>query len=91
MIDVVDQQISKLHKIEWAPDLKTARTGSWVLDTGMTEDWAPSLSISRRDGITDGVGRLSSGDERGREHKIVSISNANLRFYDRRTLDGSNP
>ena len=34
---------------------------------------------------------MSGGNERVREHKIVSVSNANSRFCDRRTLDGSTP
>ena len=89
MIDVVDQQMAQLHEIEWAPDRKTARTGIWVLDTGATEHGALLLVVLRKDGVTDGIERVSGGNERGRKHKIVSVSNANLRFCDRRNLDMS--
>ena len=82
--------MAQLHKIERAPDRKTACTGSWVLDTGMTEHGSPSLGVSRKYVINDGVGRVSGGNERGSKYKIVSVSNANSRFCDRRTLDGSN-
>ena len=58
---------------------------------GVTEHGSPSLGVSRKDSVNDGVGRVSGGNERGREHKIVSVSNANSRFCDRRTLDGSTP
>ena len=80
MIDVVDQQMIQFHKIDQTLDCKTARKGRLLLDTGVTEhrDW--SLGVSRKDGINDGVGRVSGGNERGREHKIVSVSNANSRF-----------
>ena len=57
----------------------------------MTEHGAPSLGVSRKDGVTDGVGRVSGGNERGREYKIVSVRNANSRLCDRITLDGSTP
>ena len=57
----------------------------------MTEHGAPSLGILRKDGIADGVGRVSAGNERGLKHKVVPVSNANLRFYNRITLDGSTP
>ena len=90
-IDVVDQKMAQLHKIDQASYRKTERTGSWVLDTGVTEHGAPSLGVLRKNGVNNGVGRVSGGNERGREHKIVSISNANSRFCDRRTLDGSTP
>ena len=49
------------------------------------------LGVSRKDGVADSVGRVIFGNERGHKHKIVFVSNANSRFYDRRTLDGSNP
>ena len=49
------------------------------------------MGVSRKDGVNDGVGRVSGGNERGREHKIVSISNSKSQFCDRRTLDGSTP
>ena len=91
MIDVVDQQRAQLHRIDRAPDRETAHTGSWVFDTGVTKHGAPSMGVSRKDGVNDLVGRVSGGNEQGREHKSVSVSNANLRFCDRRTLDGSNP
>ena len=55
----------------------------------MTEHGAQSLVILRKDGVTDGVGRVSGGNERGRKHKVVYVSNTKLRFYNRRTLDGS--
>ena len=90
-IDVVDQQMAQIHKIEWAPDRETARTGSWVLDTGVTEHGGPSLGVLSKDGSTKGVGRVSGSNERSRKHKIVSVSNANLHFCDRRTLYGSTP
>ena len=64
-----------------------ACTGSWVLDTGVTEHGYPSLCVSRKDGVTDGVGRASRGNEQGRKHKIVSVSNANFQFCDCRTLN----
>ena len=47
------------------------------------------LGVSRKDGINDGVGRVSDGNEWGHEHKIVYVRNAKLRFCDRRTLYGS--
>ena len=53
----------------------------------MTEHEAPSLSILRKDGVTNGVGRVSGGNEQGRKHKVVSVSNEHSRFYNRRTLD----
>ena len=49
----------------------------------------PSLGISRKDGVNDVVGRVSGVNERGCEHKIVSVRNVNSRFCDRRTLDKS--
>ena len=55
----------------------------------MSEHRAPLLGVSRKDDITDGVGMVSGGSERGCKHKIVSVSNANSRFCDCRTLDGS--
>ena len=66
-----------------------ARTGSWVLDMGVTEHGDLLLVASRKDDGNDGVIRESGGNERGREHKIVSDSNTNSRFCNRRTLDGS--
>ena len=80
MIDVVDQQMAPLHKIDRAPDRKTARTGSWVLDTGVKEHGAPLVVVSRKDGVNNGVVRVSDGNEWGHKHKIVSVSNANSRF-----------
>ena len=47
------------------------------------------LGVSTKDGVSDSVGRVSFGNERGRKHKIVPVSNENLRFCDRRTLDRS--
>ena len=90
-IDVVDQQMAQLHKIDWAPDCEMACTGSWVLDTGMTENGAPLMGVLRKYGVKEGVGRVSGGNEQVREHKKKSVSNANSRFCDLRTLDGSNP
>ena len=58
MINVITQQMAQLREVEWAPDRKIARTGSWVLDTGVTEHWDQSLGVSRNDGITYGVGRV---------------------------------
>ena len=89
MIDVVNQQMAQLHEIGRAPDLETVCTGSWVLDTGVTEHGAPLMGVSRKGGVNDGVGRLSGGNERGLKHKKNSVSNANLRFCDRRNLDMS--
>ena len=83
--------MAQIHEIEWEPDRKTARTGSWLLDTGVTEHGSLSLGVLRKDGITDGVGRVSGGNEPVRKHKIVSIRNSNSRFCDCRTLDGSTP
>ena len=57
----------------------------------MTEHGAPSLGVSTNDGVNYGVGSVSSSNERGRKHKIVSVSNAKSRFYNCRTLDGSTP
>ena len=91
LIDVVDQQMYQLHKINWAPYHKTVRTGIWVLDTGVTEQGDPLLGVSRKDGVTDIVGRVSGGNERGHKHKTVSASNANSRFCNHITLDGSTP
>ena len=53
------------------------------------EHRAPLLGVSRRDGITDGIGRVSGGNARGRKDKIVSVINANSRFCHRRTLHRS--
>ena len=91
MIDVVNQQMVQLHKIKWVPDRKKKRTGSWILDTDVTEHVAPLLGVSRKDYVTNGVGRASGGNERGLKHKIVSVRNANSRFCDRRTLEMSTP
>ena len=90
-IDVVDQQMAQLQKIDWAPDRKTARTGSWLLDTGVAEHGSPSMGVSGNCGVNDRVGRVSGGNERVREHKIVSVRNANSRFCNHRTLDVSTP
>ena len=57
----------------------------------MTEHGDPSLGILSNDGVANGVGRVSVGNERGLKHKVVSVINANLRFYNRITLDGSTP
>ena len=81
----------QLHEIDRALDLKTACTGSRVSNTGVTEHRAPSLGVSRKDGVTDIVGRVSGGNERGHKHKTVSASNANSRFCNHITLDGSTP
>ena len=62
-----------------------------MLATGVREHGGTSLGVSSKDGVTGGVGRVSGGNERGREHKIVSVSNVNLRLCDRRTLDRSTP
>ena len=77
MINVFDQQMAQLHKIDRAPDREMARTGSWVLDMGVTEHGELLLVASRKDDGNDGVIRVSGGNERGREHKIVSDSNSN--------------
>ena len=58
---------------------------------GVTEHGALLLGISREDGVNDVVGRVSGGNERGREHKIMFVGNANSRFCDCRTLDRSTP
>ena len=60
-----------------------------MLATGVREHGGTSLGVSRKDGINDGVGRVSGGNEWGREHKIVSVSNMKLWFCNGRTLDGS--
>ena len=57
----------------------------------MTEHEALLLSILRKDGVTNGVGRVSGSNEQGRKHKVVSVSNEHSRFYNRRTLDRSTP
>ena len=84
MINVIDQKMDQLHETVRALDHKTARTGSWVLDTGVTEHGALLLGVSRKDGVNGGVGRVSGGNGRGRKHKIVSVSNATSRFCDHR-------
>ena len=91
MIDVVAQQMAQLHKMDRALDRETAGTGIWVLDTGVMEHRALSLGVLRKDVVKDGEVRVRCSNERVREHKIVSVSNANSQFYDRRTLDRSNP
>ena len=65
--------MAQLHEINRAPDRKTSCTGSWVLDTGVIEQGAPLplLGVSRKGGVNDGLGRVSGGNERVREHKIV--------------------
>ena len=72
--------MAQLHKIEWAPDCDTARTGSSVLDTGVTEHRDLLIGALRKDGVTNSVGRVSGSNKQGRKHKIVSISNANSWF-----------
>ena len=91
LINVIDQQMAQLHEIDRAPDRGTACTGIWVLYTGVTEKGGPLLGVSRKDGVNDGVGKVSGGNERGREHKIMSVSNDNSQFYYHRTLDRSTP
>ena len=91
MIDVVDQQMAQLHKIDQATDRKTACTGRSVLDTGVTENGALSLGVSRKDGVNNVVGREIRGNEQGRKHKIVSVSNANSKLCNCTTQDGSTP
>ena len=89
MINVVDHKMAQLHRIDRALDRETARTRIWLLDTGVTEHGASSLGVSRKDGFNNGVERASGGNKRAREHKIVSVSNANSRFCNHCTLDGS--
>ena len=89
LISVVDHQMAQLHKIDRAPDRKTACTGIWVLDTGMTKHGAPSLVVSKNNGVNGGVGRVSRNNKRDRKHKIVSVRNANSQLCYCRTLDGS--
>ena len=36
LIDIISQKMAQLHKINWAPDRKTARRGIWLLDMGVT-------------------------------------------------------
>ena len=48
----------------------------------MTEHGALLLGVWRNDGVNDGVGSVSGGTERGHEHRIVSVNNAKLQFYD---------
>ena len=81
MIGVVDQQIAQLHEIYWDIDRKTARTGGWILDTGVTKHGASSLGVSRKDSVTNSIGSASGVNERSRKHKIVSVSNANSQFF----------
>ena len=66
--------MAQLHEIGRAPDLETVCTGSWVLDTGVTEHRAPLMGVSRKGGVNDGVGRLSGGNERGLKHKIFPLA-----------------
>ena len=54
--------MAQLHQIDWAPDREKARTGSWLLDTGVTEHGAPFLGVSRKYGVSDSVGRVSGGN-----------------------------
>ena len=89
LIDVVDQEMAQLHKIDWAQDREKARTERWLLDTGVTEHGALFLGVSRKYGVNNGEGRVSGGNERGRENKILSVSNVNSRYCNHRTLDGS--
>ena len=79
-IDVVDQKMAQLHKIDQAPYRKTARTGSWLLDTGVMEQGDPFLGVSGKDGVTNGLGRVRGGNAWGRKHKTVSVSNVKSRF-----------
>ena len=58
---------------------------------GVTEHGAPSLGVLRKDGVNDGLGRVSNSNEQVCEHKIVSVSNANSRFCNHRTLDRITP
>ena len=51
------------------------------------EHGAPLVGVSIKDGVTNGVGRVSGSNEQGRKHKVVSVSNEHSRFYNRRTLD----
>ena len=88
-IDVVNQQMAQLHKIDRAPDRETACIGIWVLDTGMTKHGAPLLVVLKNNGVNGGVGRVSRNNKRDRKHKIVSVRNANSQLCDCRTLDGS--
>ena len=81
--------MAQLHKIDRVADRETSCMGRWLLDTYVMEHRALSLGVLRKDGINDDVRRVRGGNERVREHKIVSVRNANLRFYDRRILDGS--
>ena len=83
--------MAQLHKIDWATDRKTARTWSWVLDTGVKKHGPPSLVVSKKYGVNNDIGRVSSGNKKGQEHKIVSASNVNSRLCDRRTLYRSTP
>ena len=55
MINIVDQQMAQLQKLNRAPDRETAHMGSWVLDTGVTEHGGPFLGVSRKDSVNDGV------------------------------------
>ena len=91
LIDVVDQQTSQPHEIDRFLYHETACTGIWVLDIGVAKHGFLLLVVLRKDDVNDGVGRVSGGNERGCEHKIVSVSNANSRFCNRRTLDGGTP
>ena len=47
------------------------------------------LGVSRKDGVNDGVVRVSGGNKWGHEHKIVSVSNANPWFCNHRNLHRS--
>ena len=66
--------MAQLHEINRAPDRKTSLTRSWVLDTGVTEHGSPSLGVSGKDVINNSVGRVSGGNEQGREHKMYPLT-----------------
>ena len=61
--------MAQFHEIDQATDRETSCTGSWVLDTGVTEHGAPLPGVSGKDGVNDGLGRLIGGNERVREHR----------------------
>ena len=57
----------------------------------MTKPRLPSRGALWKDGVNHGVGRASSGNERGCEHKLVSVGNVNSQFCNCRTLGASTP
>ena len=81
----------QLHEVKWDPDHKTARTGNWVLDTGVMEHGAPLVGVSIKDGVTNGVGRVSGGNKQGRKHKLCLFEMQTRGSTICRTLDGSTP